>query len=183
MPVKISISWPAWSGKSAVIREIVKRLWFTTWDVGQIFRARAVERWLTIAEYDLLVEQNPQEDIDMDNDFKCLVEWCETDIITSWRVGFHFTPQIKSIWLDVDPTEWARRIYEDDRGNEERKYNSIEEVIEANENRMKRLKSRLHQLYWIDFSDKNNHHKIIDTTDMDFEEVVWEIIEYINQLK
>jgi hypothetical protein len=31
---------------------------------------------LTIAEYDKLVEANPQEDIEMDNDFKKIVENC-----------------------------------------------------------------------------------------------------------
>jgi Leu/Phe-tRNA-protein transferase len=36
---------------------------------------------LTIGEYDKLVAKNPQEDIEMDYDFKKIVENCASDII------------------------------------------------------------------------------------------------------
>jgi hypothetical protein len=41
---------------------------------------------LTIAEYDKLVEMNPEEDVALDNDIRKLVEDCPTDVIVSRRM-------------------------------------------------------------------------------------------------
>ncbi len=183
MTLKIAISWPAWSWKTTVIKEIVKLTWFHTADVGQIFRERAVKKWMIISDYDKFVEDNPQEDVDMDNNFKKLVENCTKDIILSWRVGFYFVPEIISIWLDVDPRQWAKRIFNDNRWHQEKKYNSLEEVIKTNKERMEKLEKRLEILYGINFMNKNNYTKIIDTTGKNFEEVVSEVINYIEELK
>jgi cytidylate kinase len=88
-----------------LIQAIVQKYGIQTADIGQVFRQRAVEKGLTIAEYDKLVEQNPQEDIEIDNDFQKIVQACPDDIIVSRRMGFHFLPEIISICLDVDPLE------------------------------------------------------------------------------
>jgi cytidylate kinase len=55
-------------------------------DVGQIFRKRAVERGLTVAEYDKLVEANPEEDREIEEETKQFVEHCSSDIIVSRRM-------------------------------------------------------------------------------------------------
>ncbi|MDD2516418.1 MAG: (d)CMP kinase [Candidatus Gracilibacteria bacterium] len=184
MPLKISISGLAGSGKSSLVKEIVARTGFATADVGQLYRARAFEKGMTITEYDKFIEKNPEEDIAMDNNFKELVENCQKDIIVSWRIGFHFVPDIISIWLDVSPEEGAKRIMLDDgRGGQEKKYSSLEEAIKTNEDRMERVRQRLKLLYGIDFMNKSNYTKVIDTTGKGFEEVLGEVMEYIEECK
>ncbi len=152
-------------------------------DVGQIFRQRAVEKWLTIVEYDTLVEKNPQEDVDMDNDFKKIIENSTWDIITSRRMWFHFLPNIISVRLDVSPQEWAERVFLADRGKQEPKYTTIEEALKINQDRMTKLKDRLQKIYNVDFTNTSNYTKIIDTTGKTFDQVLEEFENYIEILR
>jgi cytidylate kinase len=183
MPLKISISWPAGSWKSTLIDAIVKKYWMETADVGEVYRQRGLAKWLTIAEYDKLVETNPQEDIEMEKDFKKIVEDCPKDIVVSWRMWFHLMPNIISIRLDVSPEEGAKRIFLDDRGKEEKKYSSVEDALQSNHDRMERLKNRLFKLYWIDFTDTSHYTKVIDTTGKNFDQNLEVLENYIKTLK
>lgn len=179
MPLKISISWAAGAGKSTIIQNIVKKLWYQTYDIGQVFRARAVKKWMTIADYDKLVEKNPQEDVEIDNDFKKKILSSKKDVIASRRMWFHCLPEIFSIRLDVSPKEWARRILHQDRGQQEKKYANINEVMKANEDRMKRLQKRLLKIYGVDFMNKKNYKRIIKTDWKTIEEMTKEVLQTI----
>lgn len=183
MPLKISVSWPAGSGKSSVVNALVEKYWMTTADVGQVFRQRWLEKWLTIAEYDKLVEANPQEDIEMDNDFKKIVENCKNDILVWRRMWFHILPTITSVRLDVSPEEWAQRVFLADRGKQEKKYATIQDALEANQLRMGYLKDRLFKLYGVDFTDISNYTKIIDTTGKSLDQVLGEFENFIETLR
>lgn len=183
MALKISISWPAGSGKSTLIDAIVKKHNIQTIDIWQIFRQRGVDIWLTIAEYDKLVEKNPEEDVALDNDIKNIVANCSKDIIVSWRMWFHIMPEITSIWLDVSPEEWAQRIFLQDRGKQEKKYVSLDEALQSNHDRMERLRQRLLHVYGVDFTDKSHYTKVIDTTGKSFEENFKQLDEYIQSLR
>ncbi len=179
MSFKIIISGAPWAGKTSVITEIVNRFNCKTADVWQIFRKRAVEKKLTIAEYDKLIENKPKEDVEMDNDFKKLIESTNENIIVSWRLWFYFMPEIISIYLDVDPKEWANRVFLDDRWKQENKYETLEQALKSNTDRISRLKDRIMKVYSIDFTDKSNYKKTIDTTNKSFEQVVNEVLKYI----
>ncbi len=184
MSLKISVSWPAWSWKSSLIAAIVKKYWMETIDVGQIFRKRAVARWFTIAEYDKIVENNPQEDREIEEETKQFIEHCSSDIIVSRRMWFHILPNIISIRLDVSPQEWAQRVFlAADRGNQEQPYANVEEALVANQNRMSRLKERLLHVYHVDFTDTSHYTKIIDTTGKTFDQNFEELDRYIASLK
>lgn len=183
MPLKISISWPAGSWKSTLIDALVKKYTMETADVGEVYRQRGLAKWLTIAEYDKLVEANPQEDIEMEADFKKIVENCPKDIVVSRRVWFHLMPSITSIRLDVSPEEGAKRVFLDDRWKEEKKYASIQEALQSNNDRMERLRQRLLNVYWVDFTDKSHYTKVIDTTGKNFEENFEELDRFISALQ
>ncbi|MFA6256307.1 MAG: AAA family ATPase [Candidatus Absconditabacterales bacterium] len=183
MSLKISVSGLAGSGKSSLVNAIVKKYGMTTADVGQIFRQRAVAKGLTIAEYDTLVASNPQEDVEMDNDFKQVVENCPGDIIVGRRMGFHLLPNIISIRLNVSPEQGAERVFLADRGKQEKKYATVEEALQANQDRMAKLRERLLKLYGVDFTDMSHYMKIIDTTDKSFDQVLEEFEEFMGTLK
>lgn len=164
MSLKICIWWPAGSGKSTVIQELIKRHGYATADVGQIFRQRAKAKGMTIAEYDKYIEQNPSEDINMDKDFADLVHNSKEDIIVSRRMGFHFLPdELITIWLDISPEEGAERIFKQQRWDEA-KYQTVQEVLEANADRTARHRARMIELYNADFTDKSNYKYIVDTS-------------------
>lgn len=183
MSLKISISWLAWSWKSLLVNQIVQKYWMETADVGQIYRQRAIAKWLTIAEYDTLVEGNPQEDIEMDHHLKHIVENCFWDIIVSRRIGFHLLPSVISVWLDVSPEQWAQRVFLADRGKQENKYATVQDALMANQDRMFKLQQRLLHVYGVDFTDTSHYTKIIDTTDKSFDQVLQEFEDYIATLR
>lgn len=183
MSLKITVSWAAWSWKTTLIRAIVEKYGMETIDVGKtFFRDRAVARWITVDEYDKIVENDPQEDRDIEEDVRKYIEACPKDIIVSRRMGFHIMPEIVSIWLDVSPEEWARRVFLDDRGKQERKYASIDEALQSNYDRMERLRQRLLKVYNVDFTDKSHYTKVIDTTGNTFEQNFEAIDSFIKTL-
>jgi len=183
MSIKVIISWLAGAWKSSIIQNLVKKLGYETYDIWQIFRARAVAKWLTVDEYDKLVEKHPEEDIEIDNEFKKFIEESKKDIIVSWRMWFHFLPEALSIRLDVSPEEWARRVFLQDRGKQEKKYKDVDEAMKANDDRMGRLQKRLMKIYGVDFTDKKNYKKIISTDLNDIEWNTQNIIKAIEEYK
>ena len=184
MSLKISLSWPAGSGKTTLMNAIVAKYGMETTDVGKVFfRDRAIARWLTVAEYDKLVESDPQEDREIEEEVRQFVQNCPKDIIVWWRMWFHIMPEIISIRLDVSPDEWAERIFLQDRGQQEKKYASVQEALEASQNRMERLRQRLLKVYGVDFTDKTQYTKVIDTTGKTFEENFQQLDEYIQSLR
>ena len=180
MVLKISLSGAAGSGKSSTIEELVQRHNFSTADVGHIFRLRAREKGLTIAEYDKLIEKNPEEDKAMETTFSKLVQESKQDIIVSRRMWFHIIPDIISIWLDVSPEEWARRIFKQKRNNES-DYQKTEEVAKANAERTTRHKQRMLDVYGVDFTDKKNYKHIIDTDGLTISETADKIEEILKK--
>jgi len=147
------------------------------------FRDRAVARWLTVGEYDKLVESTPQEDREIDNEMKQFVENCSGDVIVWWRMGFYLMPDITSVRLDVSPEQWAERVFLTDRGKQEKKYNNVDEALKANQERMSKLRERLLNVYHVDFTDKSKYTKVIDTTDKNFDQVLEEFEKFIETLK
>ncbi|MCX6823418.1 MAG: (d)CMP kinase [candidate division SR1 bacterium] len=184
MALKISISGAAGSGKSTLIKAIVEKYGMETTDVGKVFfRDRAIARGITVAEYDKIVETEPEEDRAIEAEVKKFVENSPKDIIVGRRMGFHIMPDIVSIWLDVSPEEGAKRVFLDDRGKQEKKYASVEEALSYNQSRMERLRERLLHVYGVDFTDKANYTKVIDTTGKTFEQNFEQLDQYIQSLR
>lgn len=178
MSLKVSISGPAGSGKSTVMSALADIFDAEVADVGQIFRKRAQDAGMTIDEYDAYLESHPGEDEKMDEDFRDLIRGSEKNIIVSWRVGFHFVPELTSIWLDVDPDEGARRVYGDDRSSEV-DYDTLDEVKVANLKRMEDKRQQLQKLYGVDFMDTSNYSLVYDTTGKSPDEVVSDLKAYL----
>ncbi len=184
MSLKISLSWPAWSWKSALIDAIVKKYWMQTVDVWKtFFRDRAVAKWLTVAEYDTIIEGSPQEDREIEEETKQFVESCSWDVIVWWRMWFYILPNITSVWLDVSPAQWAERVFLADRWKQEPKYVTIQEALESNQNRMSKVRQRLLNVYGVDFTDTSHYTKILDTTNKPFDQVLEEFEDFMKTLK
>ncbi|EKD25522.1 MAG: hypothetical protein ACD_80C00038G0001, partial [uncultured bacterium (gcode 4)] len=74
-------------------------------------------------------------------------------------------------------------IFLDDRWKQEKKYTSLQEVVITNKDRMKQLKQRLLKLYDVDFTDKSNYTKVIDTTGKTFDQNLEILENFIKTLK
>jgi len=180
--IQISLSGPPGSGKSSVMKKLIDVLGAQTADVGQIFRQRAVDAGMTIDEYDRYIEQHPEDDIQMEKDFCAMLSEATDPVVVSWRLAFLFEeelPNLVTIWLDVSENEGARRIYRDDRGNQEKKYLSASDAKETNARRMIGFRNRFEKIYHVDFTDLTHYDIVIDTTEMNQDEVVEEVIEQL----
>ncbi len=147
------------------------------------FRDRAVAKWLTVAEYDKIIEDNPREDREIEEETKQFVENCTWNVIVSRRMWFYILPDITSVWLDVSQEQWAERVFLADRWKQEPKYTTIQEALVSSQSRMSKLRQRLLNVYGVDFTDISHYTKVIDTTDKTQLQVLQEFEEYMKTLK
>lgn len=88
------------------------------------------------------------------------------------RLAFHNIPEAFSVRLVSDAKIAAQRLFNDkSRGEEDNKYNSIEEAFEARENRRKGEQERYKKRYGVDLEDENNYDIIIDTSYFKVEDI------------
>ena len=170
--VRISVSGPAGSGKSHVVRMFQSKYGYATADIGAVFRERAAKRGMTIREYDKFIEAHPEEDRKADDDFRRLVLSSEINIITSWRMAFFRAPEMISIWLDVSPEEGARRVLGDMQRKADLTNIPLEEAIRLNTERLEAARQRLLKVYGVDLTKPENYAAVIDTTNLRPDDVV-----------
>ncbi|MFH1638234.1 MAG: (d)CMP kinase [Candidatus Woesearchaeota archaeon] len=169
--MKITITGMPGSGKSTVGKILAEKLKMSFMSIGEMRRAVAKIRGMTIFEYNKLNEDTDtpvdkyQEDFGKQND----------NIIVEGRTSFHFIPDSVKVFLGADINVAAERIFKDPR-NTEKKYNNVEEVEAAIKDRMENDGKRYKERYGFDAFDRKNFDIVIDTTSISAEEVAEEII-------
>jgi len=177
----ISISGLPGSGKTTVGKLLAKRLGFRFYSIGDLRGRMAMERGLTIDQLNELGMKEKWTDEEADEYQKELGEKEDNFVIES-RLGFYFIPKSVKIFLEVDQTKAAERIFRAQRPDEKRK-TTIEEVIDSIRKRMKSDETRYQKYYKVDFLDKSHYDIVIDTTGLTPEQVAERIIERIKKIK
>jgi predicted cytidylate kinase len=177
----ISISGLPGSGKTTVGKLLAKRLGFRFYSIGDLRGRMAMERDLTIDQLNELGMKEKWTDEEADEYQKRLGEKEDNFVIES-RLGFYFIPKSVKIFLEVDQTKAAERIFRAQRPDEKRK-TTIEEVIDSIRKRMKSDETRYQKYYKVDFLDKSHYDIVIDTTGLTPEQVAERIIERIKKIK
>ena len=172
----ITISGIAGSGKSTVAKLLAKKLNYKHYSVGDFMREIAKERKLTLLELSKEAEEDPSIDKELDKKQIELGKKEDNFVIDS-RLGFHFIPNSKKIFLEVQLNEAAKRILKEKRKHEQ--YKDINESIKKIKTRISSEDKRYNEYYKIDYHDKSNYDLVIDTTNAEPEEVVSKIIKTI----
>lgn len=179
----ISLSGPPGSGKSTIAKLLAERLGWPRYYAGEIRRQAAAKRGMTLEEYNKLGETDPSTDKEVDRWIAELGKTQDNFIIES-RTAWHFIPQSVKIYIDVIPEEAAKRmirqIQTDQRRKESKEFDSIEDIITTNRERMESDNKRYQKYYGIDAFDKNNFDLVVDTTGQTIEQTfdqVWTYIE------
>jgi len=166
--MKITISGNLGSGKSTVAKVLAKELGYAHYSTGDFMRKMAEERGITLLELGKIAEKDASIDHELDDYQKKLGE--ETDnFVLDARLGFHFVPDSKKIFLQVEERVGAERIHsgllkkEEGRRNEGLK-EDFEEVFKALKERRRSERIRYEQFYGVDYEDLSQFDIIIDTT-------------------
>jgi len=102
----------------------------------------------------------------------------EDNVVIDSRIGFYFIPHSVKILLDVDLKEGSKRIFNDQRSDEESR-KTAEDMLKAVKKRMELEKERYKKYYNIDYQDSGNFDYVIDTTHITAEQVSEKIVRFI----
>lgn len=180
----ISLSgWPG-SGKSAVAKRLAQEFGWPFYSMGQLRRQAAKRRGLTLEEYNQLAMTDISTDLEVDEYQTKL--GCEQDnFIIDGRTSWHFIPHSYKIFLAVDPEIGAQRIFQDlqksNERNEADNLDSLAAVIANNHQRVDNDRQRYRQYFGIDAYDLDNYDEVVDTTNLDLEQVVVKVADLIRQ--
>jgi cytidylate kinase len=172
----ITISGLPGSGKTTVARMAAKRMGFSHYSAGDMRGRMAMERGLTIDQLNEIGKKEEWTDKDVDKVIEDLGKKKDNIVVDGW-VAFRFIPRSVKIFLYVDLKVGAKRIFMNQRKDEERK-GSVREIYEMIRKRVKESNERYKKHYGIDFLDGKNYDHIIDTTHLHIEQVVEKVIEF-----
>lgn len=177
----ITISGFIGSGKSTVAKILEKKLNLKRYYAGGIRRELAKKKGMTLQEFNKLGETDPSTDKFVD-DILVKLGKTEDNLVVEGRTAFYFIPNSIKFFLDVDPKEGARRIFEEKKHSQDRNEqstNSVEEELELQNQRIESDRKRYSKYYNFDCYDKKYYDFVIDTTKLTSEQVADKMIELI----
>ena len=151
----VTISGYIGSGKTTVAKDLSRRFGIKHSSAGEVFRAMAMEKGLTLEEFTKLVEDDPRIDREVDARQREMAKSDES-VIDGRLSGWLVDADIK-IWLKASLDVRAKRV----AMRESKKYGrALEETRNREESEIKRYK----KLYDIDMRDLTPYNVVIDTT-------------------
>ncbi len=175
----VTISGRPGSGKSTVGQMLAKRLKYRYFDVGKIRRAMARKRGLTLAEYNKLGESDPSTDIEVDEYQRNLGKDKDNFVLVS-RLGYHFVPHSKRVFLSVNSREAAKRILNDASRGPEEKAETLTQALKHISARNVSDLLRYKKYYQLNPFNKSNYDFVIDTSSKTPAQIVRLLISRLN---
>ena len=176
--MRITISGKAGSGKSTVAKLLSEKLNLKHYSIGDLMRAMAKERGISLLEFNRLAEKDRSIDLELDNKLKELGK-SKNDFVVDGRLTAFFIPHADArIFLDAADKTRAQRILKDKRQQEKSK--NLKEAISSIKKREESEKIRYKKYYGTDYFDRKLYNFIIDTTMLNPQQVVDNIIKFVN---
>ncbi len=164
----ITLSGMPGAGKDTVANILHKKLGYRVVRIGEIRRKLAEEHGLTLEELNRLGEQEFWTDKEVDAYQEELGATMDNFILVS-RLGWRFIPQSFKVFLMVDPSIGAERIYLANRPSES--FSSLEEAYEHVQARIASDERRYAKYYQLTLYDVRQYDLSIDTTRLTPEDV------------
>ena len=167
----ISISGVPGSGKTSVGKLIAQKLGYNFYSVGGLRGKMALERGISIDELNKIGEQDQSTDSIVD-EYQRALGTKEDNFVIEGRLSWHFIPNSFKIFLDCDPQESARRIFEGQRAatgkerGDEKVYASIEDTRTNLDDRVASDVLRYQKYYNLDYHSPEHYDLVLDTTKM-----------------
>jgi cytidylate kinase len=170
MTKSITITGALGSGKSTVAKKLAEQLNLIYYSTGSAQRKIAEKMGITTLQLNQLAETDKSIDDKIDAVIKSMNNDGNGYIVDS-RLAWHFMPNSFKVKLEVNPTEAASRIFNDNSRSSESKYQSPEEVFNATALRRKSERERFLKYYQVDIEDNNNFDLIVDTSNLSVDDV------------
>jgi cytidylate kinase len=155
----LTISGLPGSGTSTVAREVAQRLAIERLDGGAVFRAMAVERGLSLADFGALAEADAAIDVELDRRLTARARQGDVVLesrLAGWIATNEALPAYR-VWLTCDDAERDRRVGTRDG-------QTVAEAATANRAREASEAARYAAYYGIDIGDLSIYDLVVDTT-------------------
>lgn len=174
----ITISGKPGSGKNTIANILADKLGMKRFSVGDFRRKLAKQRGMTINELNELGEKEAFTDNYAD-EWQIEIGRTETYFIIDGRLSYFFIPNSLKIFLDSSPEIGAMRIIR--HGRMEESFSNISEAIEYWHKRIESDIIRYKKYYNLDPYNLENFDFVLDTSDLNVEEVVEKVLEFIEK--
>lgn len=163
-------------GKTEVASKLAECLGYKLYKASESFRSMARECNMDLVAFNAYVKSNPDIDRSIEAKTKQIIDE-NTNIIIDARLGFFLEPKAFRVYMIADENVAAERLYKAavNRGKEE-EYSTIEQAKEAIKIRENSEQERYVKLYNVDIHNMDNYDYVIDTTNLDSNEVTNKII-------
>lgn len=166
------------AGKTTVAKKVADELGLKHVNIGEIFRGLAEARAMTLEEFGVFAQRNP--DIDKSIDAKTLELAKSGNVLLEGRLTGPMLQrngvQAFQVWLDAPLKVRAERISKRDGL-------SVPSAVAATQAREKVEWDRYFEIYGIDLRDTSGYDLVIDTADKPPEAIVKEITAAVKKRK
>ena len=177
--MRITISGKAGAGKSTVAKILSEKLNLKHYSIGDLMRAAAKEKGISLLEMNKLAEKDKSIDFELDNKLKELGK-AKDNFVVDGRLTAFFIPHADvKVFLETDDKVRAERILKDKREHEKSK--DINEMLEKIEKREESEKKRYLKYYGVDYTTKKLYNLVIDTTNLVPNQVAEKIVEFVKK--
>lgn len=169
----ITVSGHPGSGTSTLVKGLMNRFDWTSLNGGDVFRAEAKRREMSLADFGRLC----QEELDVDRSLDALLKErmqseSASNIVESRLAGwwaYQLNLPCLRIWLDVDDNERARRVVN-------REGITLDEALKANASRSEVDGERFMELYGILPEDEEPYTHVISATNLNADEILESVV-------
>lgn len=174
----ITIAGAVGSGKSSTAKRVASALGFKHFSSGDLFRAMARERGLSVEAINLTAEEQSDIDREVDELLQKMGREEECLVIDS-RLAWHWMPHSFKVYLALDIDSAAARIFHhmQTEGRISEHASSIHEVRQSIAARIASEQKRYRTLYGIDVADTAPFDLVINTAEHNLDAVVRLVLE------
>ncbi len=186
----ITISGTPGSGKSTVAKILLEKLHAERIYVGGIFRELVREKGLTLEQLESYIQQHPEIDREVDERAAAAARHFaqqKKNVIVEGRTQFHFLPESVKVYIKVDATVGAQRIWKDLQSKEtkqqrnEGNLHSLEETKRRTQQREEEDAQRYKRIYHLDYRNESNYDLVLDSTKESAEEIARRVLGYLRK--
>ncbi|MBI2984239.1 MAG: cytidylate kinase family protein [Candidatus Kerfeldbacteria bacterium] len=182
----ITISGLPGSGKGTVGRLLARQLGYRYYSIGDLRRAMARERGLTLEELNTLGERQPFTDRQVDR-WQATLGRTRDNLIVEGRTSFYFIPHSVKVFLSVSRREAGRRIASDQnhlrRFEAGSHFTNIKTVMDALSRRFASDTRRYRKYYSLDIFDRKHYDLYLATTHKSPKQVANEIMMFLAKIR